>query len=169
VKRAVAVLALLTFCGVIYSEGALYDNWKIVDSRKGFTKTIVTVYMHNGIVYGRNIVNFDEDTGDLIDTIYEPSLRVPDIAGNPFLTETNLIWGLEQHGKKWKHGKILDPRNGHVYSCELRVEGDTLIIRGKWGPFFRDQPMYRATDSDFPEGFNPPDTLGWVPNIPASR
>jgi hypothetical protein len=161
-----AFLAFFFVCGFLYCEASFQGYWKIVDRREGFTQTIVAVYEYDDALYGRNIVNFDESSGDLIDTIYQPSLRVPNIAGTPFLTETSLFWGLEREGSRWKHGKILDPRSGRIYSCELRIRDETLILRGKWGPFFRNQPLYPATADDYPAGFALPDTRGWVPKIP---
>lgn len=35
--------------------------------------------------------------------------------------------------KKWSGGKIYDPNNGKTYSCEMRIEGDALKVRGYVG------------------------------------
>ncbi len=164
------VLAIfLIVPGFLFAEEPFCGYWKIVDRRDGFTQTIVAVYEHNGIIFGRNVVNFDEDTGELLDTIYDPVLRVSKMEGSPFLTEINLFWGLEKSAGKLRRGQIIDPGNGRVYACELWPQNDTLVIRGRWGPFYRKIFLYRVSDSDFPAGFNPPDMRGWGPMIPKLR
>lgn len=165
-KKFTVVIFFWGTCGSLFGEPSIQGYWKIVDSRHGFTQTIIAVYEYENILYGRNIVNFDESSGILVDTIYEPSLRVPNIMGTPFLTEICLFWGLIQDASVWKHGKILDPRSGRVYSCELRVRNGILVLRGKWGPFFRNQPLYPVSVDDYPKGFSPPDSQNWVPRIP---
>jgi hypothetical protein len=166
IKKQILIPTLFFIHGFLFAEAPFCGYWKIVDSRDGFIQTIVAVYEHEGIIYGRNIVNFDEDTGDLIDTIYAPSLRVPAIEDSPFLTEINLFWGLEKSDGKWRHGRILDPRSGRTFACVMWPQDDTLIIRGRWGPFFRNQLLYRVSDGDFPEAFHPPDMQGWKPMVP---
>jgi uncharacterized protein (DUF2147 family) len=37
---------------------------------------------------------------------------------------------------KWSGGRIYDPRSGHSYSCEMRLEGNVLKIRGYMGISF---------------------------------
>jgi uncharacterized protein (DUF2147 family) len=34
---------------------------------------------------------------------------------------------------EWAGGKIYDPKNGKTYSCNMRLEGDTLKVRGYIG------------------------------------
>ena len=167
-KRPIIVAFLLVHC-LLYADEPLCGFWKIVDGRDGFTQTVVAVYEHKGVLYGRNIVNFDEDSGELIDTVYNPVLRVPRIEGSPFLTEINLFWGLEKSAGKWKNGMILDPRNGRVFACELRPLDDLLIIRGRWGPFYRELMLHRVAEGDFPEAFRPPDIQRFGPMIPKHR
>lgn len=39
----------------------------------------------------------------------------------------------DAEAKKWADGKIYDPNNGKTYSCEMRIEGDALKVRGYVG------------------------------------
>jgi len=34
---------------------------------------------------------------------------------------------------EWTGGRIYDPKNGKTYSCNMRLEGDTLKVRGYIG------------------------------------
>ena len=38
---------------------------------------------------------------------------------------------MEKDGKNLDGGKILDPKKGKVYSCEMWRDGENLIVRGK--------------------------------------
>jgi uncharacterized protein (DUF2147 family) len=44
----------------------------------------------------------------------------------------------------WEGGPILDPDNGKTYTLRLRVDDDTLPVRGYIGPFYRTQARVRA-------------------------
>jgi hypothetical protein len=151
---------------LLHAEVPFTGYWKIVDSRDGFVQTILAVYEYGDTVFGRNIVNYDEDSGELIDTIYDPALRVARVKGEPYLTQVNLFWGLRKTDEKWQQGTILDPRSGRTYACELWPEDGTLVIRGRWGPFHRNVVLYRASKDDFPDKFVPPDTRSWGPMLP---
>ena len=154
---------------VLYGEVPFTGYWKIVDSHHGFPQTIVAVYEYDEAVFGRSVVNFDEDSGELIDTIYDPELRVARTAGSPYLTQVNLFWGLRNSGENWKDGTIIDPRSGRTYACELWPEHGTLVIRGKWGPFYRTIVLHGVAMSDFPDGFVLPDMKDWGPMVPPLR
>jgi uncharacterized protein (DUF2147 family) len=43
-----------------------------------------------------------------------------------------IIRGLKQHGEEYSGGDILDPENGMVYRCKLRLieSGKRLLVRG---------------------------------------
>jgi uncharacterized protein (DUF2147 family) len=43
-----------------------------------------------------------------------------------------ILRGLEPHGDEYRDGDILDPKNGSVYRCKLRLEdqGRRLSVRG---------------------------------------
>jgi uncharacterized protein (DUF2147 family) len=44
----------------------------------------------------------------------------------------------------WEGGQILDPDNGKTYTLLLRVNDDTLLVRGYIGPFYRTQTWVRT-------------------------
>ncbi len=168
--RAVFIAAALV-SGVFHlcAEERVCGLWKIVDDRRGICFTIIAVYEHDSVLYGRNIVNYSEKDGTLVDTLYVPRLKVPRLDGSPFLTDINLFWGLRKVDGRWIRGRVLDPRSGRVYGCELWFEDGRLMLRGKWGPFSKTQILYPANEEDFPHAFEPPPVLGWGPMIPPLR
>lgn len=46
-----------------------------------------------------------------------------------------IIKSMKQDGEKWDGGNILDPENGKVYKCNMRLEdgGEKLVVRGYIG------------------------------------
>ena len=55
-------------------------------------------------------------------------------------------WYILAEGEKFKGVKILDPAKGKIYSSEAWVEDDKLIVRGKIGPFGRNQTWLKSDD-----------------------
>jgi uncharacterized protein (DUF2147 family) len=50
----------------------------------------------------------------------------------------DIVWGFQPKRKNtWTAGKIYDPNNGKTYSCNAKLKGDKLSIRGYVGaPLF---------------------------------
>ena len=62
----------------------------------------------------------------------DPTLRTRPIAGMAILTGFGACGGRLQ-------GRIYDPESGRTYRSELTRTGDTLAVKGCWGPFCRSQ------------------------------
>lgn len=43
-----------------------------------------------------------------------------------------ILWGLKQDGDQWTGGEILDPKNGKIYRCRMKLidGGRKLEVRG---------------------------------------
>jgi len=160
--RVRATFLLLFF--VLRTTVALADDpeeavgfWKTVDKGKGFTTSVIAVYIREDCLVGRIIVSNDEHTGEFIETYEAPMQRVSKLKENPFLLRINLFWGLKRTENRWVGGKVFDPRSGNTYRCEVWVEKGVLILRGQVGPFGLNNRFYPALAEDFPSGFVPPD------------
>ena len=143
--------------------------WKIVDNRRGFVQTVIAVYIRDEILYGRNIVNYKESDGTLVGTIYEPKILVTGDAYNRYLTEVDFLWGFRFSEGRWIDGRILDPRWGIPFACSLWREGETLVVRGRVGPFGKKVILYRVDEEDLPPGFILPSTDEWSTAPPKLR
>jgi uncharacterized protein (DUF2147 family) len=133
------LFAVLFFLGAFVALGAqdITGYWKTIDDVTGDVKSICAVYEENGKVYGRILVLFEEG-------LYKEDFRNPvgvaeSIEGKPYYCGLDFIWDMELKGDSYKKGKILDPENAKVYSCEMWLEGENLLVRGKIGPIGRNQ------------------------------
>lgn len=52
---------------------------------------------------------------------------------NRLLLNTVIVKDLRYNGKEWTGGNIYDPKSGNSYSCNMRLEGNTLHLRGYKG------------------------------------
>ena len=98
-------------------------NWKLEDGT-----AIVEVYSQGDVFYGKIIwlKNPTMKDGTPVVDVYNPNtkLRSRKIMG------LNILSGLKKDGKEYSGGLIYDPNNGNTYYCSMKVEGDTLKVRG---------------------------------------
>ncbi len=142
--------------------------WKTVDRGKGFTTSVIAVYIREDCLEGRIIVSYDEQTGAFIETFHAPMQRVSKLKGNPYLLGINLFWGLKRAENRWVGGKVFDPRSGNTFRCEVWVEKDVLILRGQVGPFGLNNRFYPALKEDFPPDFILPNLISIESIIPVT-
>lgn len=164
-KRTLVIVLFILFPSILLMA-SLHDAigfWKSVDAKKGFTTSIMVAYEYEGKLYGQVIAGFDEKEGFLIDTYLSPVRRIEKLEGSPFLVESNLFWDLEPKESIWADGYIRDPRNGRSYRCDIWVEDEKLVVRGKLGPFGVRQLFYPATVMDLPPGLPFPDVKSLTP------
>ncbi len=102
--------------------------YKTIDDETGEAKSLVQIYAYQGKMYGR-VVKLFEDADK----------KAVGIKGDPKIVGLDVAWGLKDEGKRYEGGQILDPAKGKIYGCEMWREGNKLIVRGKIGPFGRNQ------------------------------
>lgn len=105
--------------------------WTTVDDDSHEPISYVKIWVDNGELFGK--------VEQLIRKPGEPSdpkctKCVGDKKDQPVLGMT-IISGLRQEGEVWTGGHILDPRNGKIYNCRIKVEDDgkKLDVRGYIG------------------------------------
>ncbi len=123
--------------------------YKTIDDESGEAKSLVQIYTHEGKVYGRVVKLFKD-----VDK------KAVGVKGDPKIVGLDVVWGLQDEGERFEGGKILDPAKGKIYGCEMWRDGDKLIVRGKIGPFGRNQTWIY-------EGAGKSDKL--VPSIPVKK
>jgi len=169
-KKNLPIVFLLMFFTSLTLLSAAEDVtglWMGIDDETGNPTSISILYMHQGEVYGRILVTYDEENPGVVkDTYLNPEVRADLLVGDPHFAGLDFIWGLQDRGSKWGRGKILDPKKGKVYSSELWIEDGNLVVRGKIGPIGRNQTWLPVSDSDLPEGFIVPDASSINPQIP---
>ncbi len=138
--------------------------WQGIDENTGDSTMYTCIYEYQGKLYGRIVVTFDE--GVMKDFINRPGKTAELWAGNPFYAGMDIIWGMEDRGNRWKRGKICDPKEGKIYASEMWRDGDNLIVRGKIGPFGRNQTWQPVSLENLPEGLDYGNPSSWIPVIP---
>lgn len=106
-------------------------KWSTIDDETGRTKSIVEIYKEGDKLFGKIIELFrlpDEDPDPICDECDEDDPRY-----NQKVNGMVILQGLEWDDDEWDDGKILDPKNGKVYSCKLWIEDGDLQVRGYIG------------------------------------
>ncbi len=123
--------------------------WKTIDDKTNKPKSIVRVWQEDGKLKGKIIKLFrepDEEQNPKCDKCKGDKKDKP-VLGMIFL------WGFTGKGDFWKKGKILDPKNGKIYHCQLKVKenGKKLHVYGYIRIIFkigRSQTWLRASEAD---------------------
>ena len=166
-KQLIAIVLSLLFCSILFGAEPITGLWKSVDDDTGLPKSISLVYEINGKVFGRIMATYDE-TGKMLDSIMDPKERAVNIAGDPYYSGLDFIWDMEERNRKWRRGNIMDPEPAKVYSCDMWIDDGNLVVRGKIGPFGRNQVWLPASvENDLPVGFVMPQSLS--PMIPEAK
>ena len=100
-------------------------RWKTVDDKIGKPKAIVQVYREKGKLSGKIEATLDPKAKKVCEDCKDGR------KGQPIIGML-IMRGLTLHGDEYSGGDILDPDNGKVYRCNLRVEehGGQLSVRG---------------------------------------
>lgn len=142
---------LLSVCGLF---GTLYatdpsagvtavGRWRTVDDKTGQPRSIVRIYEEQGRLFGRIEQSLNpERAGRRCDKCTDERKDQP-------IVGMLIIRGLKQDGDEYTGGDILDPDNGKIYRCKLRLKDNKnmLAVRGYLGTslFGRSQEWTRVT------------------------
>ncbi len=164
-KKGFIIFALFIFvaAGLMAADDVI-GLWRGVDENTGDSTIFAYIYQYQGKIYGRILVTFDE--GIMKDFINQPGKKAELWIGEPEFAGMDIIWGMEDRGNKWKRGKICDPKEGKIYSSEMWRDGENLIVRGKIGPFGRNQVWQPLRPSDLPPNLDYGNPSSWTPVIP---
>jgi uncharacterized protein (DUF2147 family) len=106
-------------------------KWNTIDDETERNKSVVERYKEGDKLYGKIIELFrlpDEDPDPVCDECDEDDPRY-----NQKVNGMVILEGLEWDDDQWDDGKILDPKNGKIYSCKLWIEDGDLQVRGYLG------------------------------------
>lgn len=163
-KKFLGMLIFLTALAAVSAQD-ITGYWKTVDDATGEVKSICAVYEKGGKVFGRLLVLFEE--GDYLEDYRNPVKVAEEVKGKPHFSGLDIIWNMEKVGSRFKRGKIMDPENGKHYDCEMWIDGGDLMVRGKIGPFGRNQTWIAVDGSEpLPPGLRLPPLSSFSPVIP---
>lgn len=124
-----------------YSQNSVTGKWKTIDDETDKPKSIVEIIEKDGVLSGKIIKLFrqpDEDPDPICDQCDEDDDRYKKkVIGMEIIKE------LKKDTNEYSGGTILDPADGKVYRCKIWLNGNDLMVRGYWGPFYRTQTWKR--------------------------
>jgi len=107
--------------------GSPVGLWRTIDDATGRPRALVRVFEQDGRIFGRveKALIPDESTSPVCDLCTDERRGLPKIG-------LIIIRNMQRDGDVWSGGDILDPENGKVYKCRLRVVDDnrSLEVRG---------------------------------------
>lgn len=112
------------------SKASPVGVWMTIDDETGSPKSHVQIWEREGTVYGK-IIKLLNPT--------EPDPRCTKCKGsraNKRITGMTILWGMTKRDNGWyEGGRILDPANGKIYGCKIRITGggSKLDVRGFLG------------------------------------
>lgn len=100
-------------------------RWKTTDDKTGKPKAIVQIYQENGKLYGKIEATLDPNAKKVCEKCKDER------KGQPIIGMV-IVRGMAQKGGEFGGGDILDPDNGSVYRCKMRLQpdGNKLSVRG---------------------------------------
>lgn len=160
--RKLWLLCTMVFVS-LFGADDITGFWKSMDD-DGNPQCIFGVYEHEGIFYGRIVAKYDDD-GKIRDSIYKPISHAEGIVGNPFMCGLDILYNFEDTGNSYD-GRIVDPKKGNIYKCEVWRQEENLIVRGKLFVFGKNITWYPVAKGDLPKGFKLPNMKKFIPKIP---
>ena len=124
------LLAMLPLAA--FAQNTPIGKWRTIDDKTGQVKSIVQIYeTTNGSIAGKvlQVINSDKGPHPICDACKGENHNKP-------VEGMVIAWGLRKgDDDTWDGGKIMDPKNGKVYSAKMTpIEGGAkLDVRGYLG------------------------------------
>ncbi len=116
------MILMLAPLAAVFAQDVV-GKWKLEDG-----SAIVEVYQEGDVFNGKIVwlKNPTEADGSPAVDSNNPDAKLR----SRQLIGLNMLSGLKQKGGEYSGGSIYDPGNGKTYNCSMKVEGDTLKVRG---------------------------------------
>ena len=128
--RTFAVLLCLSALALRAADSAATPagRWRTVDDKTGKAKAIILLYEEKGLFFGRVETLVDPDAVKICD-------KCSDERKGQAVTGMVVVRRMKKDGDEYTGGDILDPKNGSVYRCKMRLvdQGRKLSVRGYLG------------------------------------
>src|SRR5262245_22104130 len=115
--RKLFLLMCLTLIGpALLAMDSPVGKWKTMDDQTGQPKSIIQISENGGKLSGKVLELINPE---------EPNPKCDkcpgDSKGKPVIGLT-ILWDMKKAGEEWSGGKIMDPQNGKVYKCTMRLK-----------------------------------------------
>ncbi|GET46246.1 DUF2147 domain-containing protein [Capnocytophaga felis] len=127
--RKNVMTCLLVFVSIFALQAqSVLGKWKTVDDETGKEKSIVEIYEKNGLIYGKLVELLEEKNKNAVCSACSGKNKNKPYLGLIIITD------LKKDGDEWSGGKILDPKTGKEYKCNMTLENSNkLKVRGYVG------------------------------------
>jgi uncharacterized protein (DUF2147 family) len=130
VTRIVAVLLCLSALALRAADvtATPAGRWRTFDDKTGKAKAVILLYAEKGLLFGRVETLVDPDAVKICDKCSDERKGQP-------VTGMVVIRRMKKDSDEYTGGDILDPKNGSVYRCKMRLieQGRKLSVRGYLG------------------------------------
>jgi uncharacterized protein (DUF2147 family) len=126
-KKILLVVVALILAPFAFANDSPVGLWKTIDDKSGKPRSIVRIVEENGEFKGTVEKGLEEgESPDRVCDKCDPPRKGQKILGMTFM------WGLKKDGNEFKGGEILDPDNGKIYKCKMKLVdgGKKLDVRG---------------------------------------
>ena len=125
-KKKLTIFLLIAFSSTMNAQ-TIFGNW-LSKNKDGTFDSVIKVYKKDGKVVAKIIEIKDTSRQNAVCELCEGKNKNKPILG------LNILTGLEKQDDEWSGGTILDPRNGKVYQCYIKlVKPNKLKLRGYIG------------------------------------
>jgi len=136
--KYIALLCLINFS--LLNSQSILGTWKTIDDETGKERSIVNIYKKDGKIYGKII------------KVLNPTQKNPKCTKckgkhkNKPIVGLQIIDGLTKDDDVYEDGTILNPSNGKIYKCRLKLTEDPnkLQVRGYIAFFYKTQYWLRV-------------------------
>ena len=128
--RTVAIVVCLSALALRAADSTATPagRWRTFDDKTGKAKAVIVLYEEKGLLFGRVETLVDPDAVKICDKCSDERKGQP-------VTGMVVIRRMKKDGDEYTGGDILDPKNGSVYRCKMRLveQGRKLSVRGYLG------------------------------------
>jgi uncharacterized protein (DUF2147 family) len=127
-SNSLFLLVFLVFSAIAHAaDNSAAGLWQSIDDKTGKPRSHIRVYNNSGefsAVVEKGLL--DTDTGDAVCSKCKDERKDKPIIGMTILD------GMKQRGHVYEGGQILDPENGKIYRCKMKLDstGNLLEVRG---------------------------------------
>lgn len=126
--KKILFTVVFTVLSVSLNAQTIFGKWENRNEETNKVDSVIEVYEKDGKAYAKIVEITDKNRQDAVCDKCSGSRKNSPILG------MNILTGLSKDGDEWSGGKILDPKNGKVYKCYIKLENENkLKIRGYIG------------------------------------
>lgn len=127
-KSLFVAATLMVASSLAAAAGSPVGTWRSIDDKTKQERSIIRITEENGELKGVVEKIFDQPGDDPAHLCK----KCKDERKDKPIVGMTIVWGLKKDGDAWAGGEILDPKNGKIYRCKVKLseDGKSLNVRG---------------------------------------